>query len=191
MAAAWKASAVLGNTKQPPLKIIVLMGVSGCGKTTTGKRLATALAWPFRDADSFHPAANIEKMSRGLPLHDTDRAPWLAAIAAWIDERRTNGEAGVVSCSALKRRYRTVLIGERPDVGLVHLIGTYALISDRLSRRKGHFMPPALLQSQFDALEIPAPDEHALTMSVRLPPKKVVAGIIEHFGLAPARRILP
>ncbi len=188
MAVAWRPGSVPGNCRQQP-RVIVLMGVSGCGKTTTGKRLATVLDWPFRDADQFHPPANIDRMSRGLPLDDDDRAPWLAAIAAWIDERRSSGEAGVVSCSALKRRYREVLIGERPDVGLVHLTGTYALIRDRISRRKGHFMPPALLQSQFEALEMPAPEEHALTMSVRMSPKKVVAGIVEHFGLSPARRV--
>ncbi len=188
MAGAQKPTPRSGDPNQPP-RVIVLMGVSGSGKTTTGRRLATVLGWPFRDADSFHPAANIDKMSRGLALDDHDRAPWLAAIAAWIDAQRATGATGVVSCSALKRRYRDVLLSCRPDVALVHLTGSFALINDRISRRKGHFMPPALLQSQFEALEDPATDEHALTLSVRMPPKRVVEGIVEHFGLTPARRV--
>lgn len=164
------------------------MGVAGAGKSTIGKQLAAALAWPFRDADSFHPQSNIDKMSRGIPLEDADRLPWLAAIAAWIDDHRRQGTRAIVGCSALKRRYRDIVIGERRDVGLVYLRGTYALISDRLARRKGHFMPPTLLQSQFDALEEPDPAERALVLSVRLPPKRIVETIIAEFGLAPARR---
>lgn len=173
-----------------PPRVIVLMGVSGCGKSTTGKRLASALDWPFRDADTFHPQANIEKMAGGIPLDDSDRAPWLAAIAAWIDAHRANGTCGVVSCSALRRRYREVLIGDRPDVGLVYLKGSLALIGDRLSRRRGHFMPPALLKSQFATLEEPGFDERALQVPVRLPPKRVVERIVTGFGLAPARRVV-
>lgn len=182
--------ATLPAMKAAP-RIIVLMGVSGCGKTTTGKRLATALGWPFRDADSFHPPANIAKMASGQPLDDHDRAPWLAAIAGWIDTQRASNESGIVSCSALKRRYRDVLIGERPDVQLVYLMGSLALIGDRLSRRKGHFMPPALLRSQFEALEAPAADEQALAISIRLPPKRIVTEIISECALAPVRRIMP
>lgn len=177
-------------SKNPPC-VIVLMGVSGCGKTTTGKRLATALGWPFRDADSFHPESNIAKMASGQPLDDSDRAPWLAAIAGWIDGQRAGSENGIVSCSALKRRYRDVLIGERADVQLVYLMGSLALIGDRLSRRKGHFMPPALLRSQFEALEAPTADERALTVSIRLPPNRIVASIISSCALPPVRRIIP
>ena len=176
-------------SKAPP-RIIVLMGVSGCGKTTTGKRLAMALGWPFRDADSFHPQANIAKMASGRALDDDDRAPWLAAIAAWIDTQRASNESGIVSCSALKRRYRDVLIGGRTDVRLVYLMGSLALIGDRLSRRKGHFMPPALLRSQFQALEAPTADELALAVSIRWPPKRIVAEIISECALHPVRRIM-
>jgi carbohydrate kinase (thermoresistant glucokinase family) len=170
--------------------VILLMGVSGCGKSTIGRRLGATLGWPFRDADSFHPEANIEKMARGEPLDDADRAPWLAAIADWIDGHRRSGTQAVVSCSALKRRYRSVVVGDRPDVGLVYLYGTFGVIADRMSRRKGHFMPPALLKSQFDALEQPRPEERALAVSVRLPPKRIVERIVIAYGLMPARRVL-
>lgn len=179
-----------GHNRRAPPRVIVLMGVSGCGKSTTGRRLAATLAWPFRDADSFHPPANIEKMQSGRPLDDADRAPWLAAIAEWIDDRRRDG-AGVVTCSALKARYRQVLIGARPDVGLVYLKGSMGLIGDRMGRRKGHFMPPALLQSQFDALEEPSLQEHPLVVPVHLAPRRVVERILTGFGLAPARRRPP
>ena len=178
-----------GRLVQP--SVIVLMGVSGSGKSTTGRRLGLALGWEFRDADSFHPPANIAKMSRGEPLDDADRAPWLAAIAAWIDRHRGERTEAVVSCSALRRRYRDVLVGERPDVGLVYLKGSFALIADRLSRRRGHFMPPALLRSQFEALEEPAREEGALVVPVTMPPKRVVERIIGAYGLAPRRRVLP
>ncbi|MGE5512146.1 MAG: gluconokinase [Bacteroidota bacterium] len=172
--------------------VILLMGVSGSGKSTIGRRLGAALGWPFRDADSFHPQANIDKMSRGIPLTDEDRAPWLEAIAAWIDERLRNGESGVVSCSALKRAYRRVLRHGRIDaVGLVYLRGSFAVISVRMSRRKGHFMPPALLKSQFQTLEPPTRAERALVVSVRLPPKKVTETIMAAFGLHPRRLMAP
>ncbi|MGE0697890.1 MAG: gluconokinase [Hyphomicrobiaceae bacterium] len=172
-------------------RVAVLMGVSGCGKTTTGRRLASVLGWTFRDADEFHPPENIAKMASGRPLDDSDRAPWLAAIAAWIDERRATGEGAIVSCSALKRAYRDVLIGSRRDVALIYLKGSYALIADRLSRRRGHFMPPALLRSQFDALEEPGPDEGALVVSMRMPPKRVAERIVAGLGLVPMRRVAP
>lgn len=173
----------------PPPRVIVLIGVSGSGKSTIGKRLGTMLDWPFRDADSFHPQANIDKMSRGIPLSDADRAPWLAAIAAWIAQRVRASEHAIVSCSALKRAYRRTLLDGQSRVGLVYLQGSFALISDRMSRRKGHFMPPHLLKSQFETLEEPAKDEHALVVPVRLPPKKISEVIVAEFGLGPARRV--
>src|SRR5262245_49879077 len=164
--------------------VLVLMGVSGCGKSTTGTRLSKLLGWPFRDADSFHPQANIDKMSKGLPLTDDDRQPWLAAIAHWIDERLAGNESGIVSCSALKRSYRRVIIGDRPDVHLVYLKGDIELIGDRVSRRKNHFMPPALLKSQFDALEEPQADERALSVPIVMPPRRVVDSIVQQLGIA-------
>ena len=121
--------------------IVVVMGVSGSGKTTIAALLAGRLRWEFEDADGFHPAANIEKMHRGVPLTDEDRGPWLQAIAAWIDETRRAGRHGVVACSALKRSYRDVLVGARRDVRLVYLKGEEALIARRVAARHGHFMP--------------------------------------------------
>ena len=158
----------------------VVMGVAGAGKSTVGQRLAAALGCPFRDADSFHPPANIEKMSRGEPLTDDDRWPWLCAIAAWIAERRAEGTSGVVTCSALKRRYRDLLTdGQRADVRLIYLHGDFDLIAARLAARKGHFMPPALLRSQFDALEVPGPDEAPIAVPVDAPPEAIVARVMK------------
>ena len=167
-------------------RVIVLMGVSGSGKSTVGNALASALGWEFRDADSFHPPANIEKMSRGIPLTDADRGPWLAAIAAWIDERLQTGQPGIVSCSALKRAYRQVLLEGRSGVGLVHLRGDFDLIAARMAARRDHFMPPALLQSQFQTLQAPGPDEPALALSVDRPADQIAAEIIAAFALRPA-----
>jgi gluconokinase len=163
----------------PGVAAIVVMGVSGAGKSTVGRLVAARLDCPFRDADSFHPAANIEKMSRGEPLTDDDRWPWLRAIADWIAEHRAAGTTCVATCSALKRRYRDLLTGgQRADVRLVYLKGGFDLIAARLAARKGHFMPPALLRSQFDALEEPAADEHAVTAPIDAAPEEIAADIV-------------
>ena len=169
-----------------PPSVLVLMGVSGCGKSTTGALLAGRLGWPFRDADSFHPPQNIEKMSRGTPLTDEDRAPWLQAIAAWIDSRLVSDERGIVSCSALKRAYRDAILGGRPGVRLVFLKGDKALIATRMAARLDHFMPPALLDSQFATLEEPAPDERPLVVPVSPQPGEVVETILRELGLKPS-----
>jgi gluconokinase len=166
-----------------PTRVIVLMGVSGSGKSTVGDALASALHWEFRDADSFHPPANVEKMSRGIPLTDKDRAPWLAAITAWIDERLATGGTGIVSCSALKRAYRQMIVGGRSGVGLVHLRGSFELISARMAARRGHFMPLSLLQNQFQTLEEPGPDESALAISIDKPAGEIAQEIIAAFAL--------
>ena len=169
--------------KVPGISAIVVMGVSGAGKSTVGKLIAARLDCPFRDADSFHPAANIEKMSRGEPLTDEDRWPWLRAIAGWIGEHRSAGTTCVVTCSALKRRYRDLVTDkQRADVRLVHLKGGMALIEARLKARKGHFMPPALLKSQFDALEEPAAEEHAITVSIDAAPEEIASRVVEKLG---------
>ncbi len=154
--------------------VIVVMGVASSGKTSLGERLAERLGWPFRDADSFHPPENVAKMSSGTPLNDEDRKPWLAAIAAWIDELRATGKNGIVTCSALKRAYRRVIIGDRPDVALVYLKGSRELIGQRMAARQHHFMPPALLDSQFAALEEPGADERPLVVSVELAKDAIV-----------------
>ncbi|MEK7440524.1 MAG: gluconokinase [Chloroflexota bacterium] len=132
---------------------IIIMGVSGVGKTTIGMALAKDLGWRFADADEFHPRANLEKMSRGVPLNDEDRAPWLEAIRDYMIERMNKGESGVVTCSALKQKYRDVLqVNEQ--VKFVYLKGDYDLILKRMQSRQ-HFMKPEMLKSQFEALEEP------------------------------------
>jgi carbohydrate kinase (thermoresistant glucokinase family) len=157
--------------------VAVVMGVSGSGKTTIAALLAGRLRWEFEDGDGFHPAANIEKMHRGVPLTDDDRGPWLQAIAAWIDATRRAGRHGVVACSALKRRYRDVLVGERRDVRLVYLKGDETLVAQRIAARHGHFMPAALLHSQFEALEEPGPDENPIVVSIDARPGEIVSRI--------------
>jgi gluconokinase len=158
----------------PGVSALVVMGVSGAGKSTVGKLIAEQLGCPFRDADSFHPKANIEKMSRGQPLTDEDRWPWLQAIAGWIAEHRAAGTTCVVTCSALKRVYRDIVTHRQSaDVKLVFLKGTSDLVATRLKARKGHFMPPALLKSQFDTLEEPAIDEQAIIVSIDATPEEI------------------
>ena len=161
-----------------PASVLIVMGVSGCGKSTIGTLLAGRLQWKFEDADRFHPAANIEKMRTGTPLTDEDRWPWLRAIAAFIDKMRGAGGHGVIACSALKRRYRDVLIGDRSDVRLVYLKGSEELISRRLAARHGHFMPRSLLHSQFVALEEPAEDENPITITIAPRPNQIVRQIL-------------
>lgn len=164
--------------------VIVVMGVASSGKTSLGERLAERLGWPFRDADSFHPSENVAKMSRGEPLDDEDRKPWLAAIAAWIDQLRAAGRNGVVTCSALKKRYRDVIVGQRPDVALVYLEGSRELIGARMAQRRHHFMPPALLDSQFAALEEPDQDEKPLVVSVELSKDAIVERVMAELRLS-------
>jgi gluconokinase len=169
------AQAVLGHAVLG-VAAVVVMGVSGAGKSTVGRLVAARLDCPFRDADSFHPQANIEKMSRGEALTDDDRWPWLRAIADWIAAHRAAGTTCVVTCSALKRRYRDLITAQQcADVRLVYLKGDMELIAARLKARKGHFMPPALLRSQFDALEEPGDDESALVLSIDAAPEVIAA----------------
>jgi carbohydrate kinase (thermoresistant glucokinase family) len=142
------------------------MGVSGAGKTTVARALAARLGWPFEEGDSLHPEANIAKMHAGIALTDADRRPWLEAVAAWIDGQRAKRQPGIITCSALKRSYRQVIIGDRPEARLVYLRGGRDLIAERLAGRPDHFMPASLLQSQIDTLEQPDPDEDPLTVDV-------------------------
>ena len=162
--------------------VLVLMGVSGSGKTTVGKLLAERLGAAFADADDFHSAANKAKMRAGTPLDDADRKPWLAAIAAQLDRWRAEGRRGIVTCSALKRAYRATLVAGRPDVQLVYLKGDQDLITHRLAGRHGHFMPASLLDSQFATLEEPAPNEGALIVNIDKTPEAIVAEIMKAIG---------
>ena len=158
--------------------VLVVMGVSGCGKSTIGTQIAIQLHWEFEDGDWFHPASNIEKMHSGHPLTDEDRWPWLNAIAAFIDASRKAGKHAVIACSALKRSYRAIIVGDRPDVRLIYLKGDIALIARRIAARHEHFMPLELLQSQFAALEEPGPDENPIVVSVEPPPRAIVAQVL-------------
>ena len=163
--------------------VLVVMGVSGSGKSTIAAMLAHRLGWIYEDADWLHPKSNIEKMHHGEPLNDADRWPWLHAIADWIDATRRSGGHGVVACSALKRAYRDILIGERKDVGLVFLQGDRDLIAQRIAARADHFMPPDLLDSQFQALEPPRADERPIVVSVAPHPREIVETIVQKLGL--------
>ena len=157
--------------------IVVVMGVSGSGKTTVGAALARRLGWSFQEGDALHPPKNVAKMRTGIPLDDADRVPWLRAVAARIDEWRERGEAGVITCSALKRKYRDMIIGDRKGVRLVYLTAPPAVIAQRLAERHGHFMPASLLESQLATLEPPDADEDALILVVDAPVETVVERI--------------
>ena len=160
------------------MTIVVVMGVSGSGKTTIARELAAALHCQFLEGDTLHPPANVEKMRGGTPLTDADRLPWLRVIVARIDKWRAHAESGVVTCSALKRAYRDILIGDRSGVTLAYLRGSRALIESRMKARHGHFMPVTLLDSQFAALEEPGPDEHPIIAAIGGTPPGIVAEIV-------------
>jgi gluconokinase len=164
------------------LSVVVVMGVSGCGKSTIASMLAHRLNWIYEDGDWFHPQSNVRKMHAGEPLTDEDRWPWLHGIAAWIDASRRVGNHGTVACSALKRAYRDILVGERRDVRIVYLKGGRDLIARRMAARDGHFMPPSLLDSQFAALEEPQPDEHPIVVSIVPHPREIVEEIVKRLG---------
>jgi ribose 5-phosphate isomerase A len=165
---------------RPP--ILVLMGVSGAGKSTVARELAARLGWSVEEGDALHPAANVAKMHAGIPLTDADRQPWLERVVAWIDGQRARKEPGIITCSALKRSYRRIVIGARPEVRLVYLRGGRDLIAQRLAGRDSHFMPASLLQSQIDTLEEPQPDEDPLTVDVGAPAAQVADEIIRILG---------
>jgi gluconokinase len=156
------------------MTIAIVMGVAGSGKTTIAAAMARAQGWILLEGDAFHPQANIAKMKAGTPLTDEDRWPWLHAIAAREDELRAADQSAMVACSALKRPYRDILIGARADALLVYLRGSKSLIAERMQSRKGHFMPPALLDSQFATLEEPGPDENPIIVDIGGPPDQVI-----------------
>ncbi len=156
---------------------IVVMGVSGSGKSTVAALLAMMLGCEFEEGDLLHPPENIQKMRGGMPLTDEDRIVWLRRVAEKIDSWRASGKGGVITCSALKRSYRDIFIDAREDVALVYLKGSYDLIHARLAARHEHFMPVALLDSQFAILEEPAPDEHAIVVSVDGAPAAIASEV--------------
>jgi carbohydrate kinase (thermoresistant glucokinase family) len=155
--------------------ILVLMGPTGCGKTTIGQLLAGRLGWPFIDGDDFHPAANVAKMQSGIPLTDDDRRPWLEALRKEIESRIRAGQSTVLACSALRQIYRERLGVNQRKVKTVYLRGTFELLERRLVTRQGHFMPPALLRSQLDTLEVP---RDGLVVDIDDPPEVIVTSIV-------------
>jgi gluconokinase/shikimate kinase len=163
--------------------VLVMMGVTGCGKSTVGAMLTGRLGWPFEEGDELHPASNIEKMKAGHPLTDEDRVPWLERIAGWVDERLTAGDNGVITCSALKRSYRDKINRRGRGVLFVYLAASRETIAARLAVRHGHFMPPGLLDSQFADLEEPTPDEPSIRVDVGAAPSVTAQRIVDELGL--------
>jgi carbohydrate kinase (thermoresistant glucokinase family) len=167
-------------------RVLVVMGVSGSGKSTVAAMVADQLGWDFAEGDAMHPQANVDKMHAGTPLTDEDRWPWLDVIAAWIRGHLDDGTPGVVTCSALKRSYRDVL--RAPGVVFVHVAGSGALIEDRMSQRSGHFMPTSLLASQLATLEPPQDDEVHITVAADRTPDEESAEVVERLALQPNPR---
>lgn len=166
------------------ISAIIVMGVSGSGKSTIASALAAHIGFDCEDGDSYHPASNVAKMRTGTPLTDDDRWPWLKAIAGDIDRRAATGRPFVVSCSALKRAYRDILVHGRSDVRLVYLKGTRDLIAERMALRKGHFMPPSLLGSQFATIEEPTPDENVVVVDINAPVNQIVTAIADRLQIS-------
>jgi gluconokinase len=157
---------------------IVLMGVSGSGKSSVMKRLARDLGWPAAEGDAFHSPENVARMASGVPLTDEDRRPWLDALAAWIGDRERAGENALVTCSALKREYRDRLRNGHPSVWFVHLTAGRSILAERVERRRGHYMPASLLASQLSTLEPLAPDEPGITLSTEISKGRAVETIV-------------
>jgi gluconokinase len=157
-------------------RFLLVMGVSGSGKTSVGRALASRLGWDFYDADDFHPPENVAKMAGGIPLDDADRAPWLAALHDLIERCLAQDRPGVLACSALKDRYRRQLVKDSRGIRIVYLKGSYDLIRSRMAARPGHYMKPAMLHSQFEALEEPA---DALTVDIALPPDRITDFVLQ------------
>ena len=169
---------------------IIFMGVSGCGKTTIGKKTADLFGVPYYEGDDYHPPENVEKMSQGFPLTDDDREGWLETLACLIQEKLDAGESGVLSCSALKERYRDHLCVYPDLVRFIYLKGSYGLIRSRLQTRTGHYMPAGLLKSQFEALEVP---ENVFTVDIDQEPEKIIEAVVSYLmriGFGNIRRVV-
>jgi gluconokinase len=167
----------------PSPVVLVIMGVSGSGKSTIAGLLSERLGWPFEEGDSLHPAANVQKMAAGIPLTDDDRWPWLAKIADWIDTRLDAGENGIVTCSALKRTYRSVLNRRGHGVEFVYLAADRSELLERVTHRPAHFMPASLLDSQLETFEVPGPGEPAIQVDAGPDPQLIVDRIMRELGL--------
>jgi carbohydrate kinase (thermoresistant glucokinase family) len=165
--------------------ILIVMGVSGSGKSTVAQILAKDLGWAFQEGDALHPPANVEKMRLGIPLTDSDRAPWLATIAQWISDKIVAGEPGIVTCSALKRAYRKQLVGGHPEVRLVYLHGDRATLQAHVNNRHHEYMPATLLDSQLQTLEEPGPDEPVIQVDIAGTVEHTVAEVLQQLGIAP------
>ena len=164
-------------TQNKPTTILVVMGVSGSGKSTLAGVLAGHLGWALKEGDDLHPAANVAKMEAGIPLTDEDRRPWLGLVRDWIAQRQEAGEAGVVTCSALRRSYREILA--RPGVEFVHLDGARHELEERLGRRLGHFMPASLLDSQLETLERLGSEENGFVVDAALPVRDAAQQVLD------------
>lgn len=169
----------MGSANSSPVTHLVIMGVAGCGKTTASRSLHDLTGWPIAEADDFHPAANIEKMSAGTPLSDEDRWPWLESLRRWMAEREEEGVSTIVTCSALKRSYRDLLARAPGRVLFIHLVAEQGVLDERMKQREGHFMPPTLLPSQFATLETLEPDEDGIVIESRETPELTLNAIRE------------
>ena len=185
--AAASARAEDAAAKRVARTVLVLMGVSGSGKTTIAQELHRLLGWQFKEGDDLHPPANVEKMRAGHPLNDDDRKPWLAAVALWIDERLAAGEPGIITCSNLKRAYRRITVNDRKGVTLVYLKGDEALIAERIAARKHRYMPASLLRSQFETLEEPGADERALVVPLESTVAETALDLLRNLAAAQAK----
>ena len=168
---------------RPPMTVLVVMGVSGSGKSTVADLLSARLGWPFMEGDSLHPEVNIAKMEAGQPLTDQDRWPWLDEVAAWIEGQHAAGEDGIITCSALKRSYRDVLNRRGEGVVFVYLAGEKRTLEERMQARVGHFMPPGMLASQLETLEEPQPDEPSIRVPIEQSSAEIAEQVIRELGL--------
>ncbi|NUR49358.1 MAG: gluconokinase [Hamadaea sp.] len=176
----------MDSARANPVRHVVVMGVSGCGKSTVARRIAERTGFLFADADDFHSEENIERMRRGVPLNDADRGPWLNRLAWWLAQQERLGVSTVLACSALRRSYRDVLRSGAPSLDFVHLDGPMQVIQLRLAHRAGHYMPASLLESQYAALEPLQPDEHGVVLNLAETPDELADDAIEQLGLPTA-----